>query len=187
MAEAEAPDMDDLERRMDGALGALRQEFAALRTGRASANMLDRVTVEAYGQPTPVNQVATINVPEPRMLTVNVWDKSMVSAVEKAIRNSGLGVNPVVDGTILRLPIPELNEERRREIAKSAGAAAEKARIAIRNVRRDGMDHLKKAKNDGMPEDEQKLYSDEIQALTDRHIESVDKMLSEKERELMQV
>lgn len=187
MTDAEAPDLDDLSRRMDGALEALRQEFAALRTGRASAGMLDRIMVEAYGQATPVNQVATVNVPEPRMITLNVWDKSMVGAVEKAIRSSSLGVNPVVDGTILRLPIPELNEERRRQIAKAASAAAEKARIAIRNVRRDGMDHIKKAKGDGMPEDEQKLYSDEIQGLTDKHIETVDRMLSEKETELMQV
>ncbi len=187
MADAEAPDLDDLSRRMDGALEALRQEFAALRTGRASANMLDRIMVEAYGQATPINQVGTVNVPDPRMVTLNVWDKSMVGAVEKAIRSSGIGINPVVDGTILRLPIPELNEERRRQIAKAAGAAAEKARVAIRNVRRDGMDHLKKAKADGMPKDEQKLYSDEIQALTDTHIGSVDRMLSEKEAELMQV
>ncbi|MEM1421700.1 MAG: ribosome recycling factor [Pseudomonadota bacterium] len=179
--------MEDLNRRMDGAISSLKQEFASLRTGRASANMLDPVTVEAYGSPTPINQVGTINVPEPRMLVVNVWDKSLVGAVDKAIRNSGLGVNPVVDGTLLRIPIPELNEERRRELAKVAGQYAEKARVAIRNVRRDGMDQIKKAKSDGMSEDEQKLYQDEIQSLTDGEVAKVDAALSSKEEEIMQV
>ena len=141
-------DLDDLEKRMVGALGNLRSEFLTLRTGRASASMLDPIQVEVYGAMTPVNQCATINVPEPRMVTINVWDKSNVQAVEKAIRQSGLGINPVVDGTILRLPIPELNEERRRELAKVAGKYAEDARIAVRNVRRDGMDQIKKAKAD---------------------------------------
>ncbi|MEO1491031.1 MAG: ribosome recycling factor [Pseudomonadota bacterium] len=180
-------DLDDLERRMDGALTALRSDFASLRTGRASASMLDAITVDAYGSPTPLNQVGTVNVPEPRMVTLNVWDKSLVNAVDKAIRQSGLGINPVMDGTLLRLPIPELNEERRRELTKVAGQYAENARVAIRNVRRDGMDQIKKAKGEGMSEDEQKLYSDEIQDLTDKSIAKVDESLETKQEEIMQV
>lgn len=179
-------DLDDLQKRMDGALTALRNEFLSLRTGRAAASMLDPVMVEAYGSMTPINQVATINVPEPRMLTVNVWDKTQVAAVDKAIRNSGLGINPVMDGTILRLPIPELNEERRRELAKLAGQYAENARIAVRNVRRDGMDQIKKAKDD-ISEDDQKLWSDEIQSLTDTSIGNIDSALDAKQEEIMQV
>ena len=180
-------DLDDLERRMDGAATSLRADFSTLRTGRASASMLDAVTVEAYGAPMPINQVATVNVPEPRMVTVSVWDKGLVNAVDKAIRTSGLGINPVMDGTLLRLPIPELNEERRRELTKVAGQYAENARIAIRNVRRDGMDQIKKAKDQGMSEDEQKLYSEEIQSLTDAAIEKVDQALETKQEEIMQV
>ncbi|MXU65835.1 ribosome recycling factor [Oceanomicrobium pacificus] len=180
-------DLDALEKRMSGALSALRGEFASLRTGRASASMLDPVMVDAYGSSMPLNQCATINVPEPRMVVVNVWDKGLVNAVDKAIRNSGLGINPVMDGTILRLPIPELNEERRREMAKLGGQYAESARIAIRNVRRDGMDQLKKLKNDGMSEDDVKLWSDEIQELTDKKIAEVDKVLEAKQEEIMQV
>ena len=180
-------DLDDLQRRMDGAMGALKTEFASLRTGRASASMLEPVMVEAYGQRTPINQVGTINVPEPRMVTVNVWDKSMVNAVEKAIRESGLGINPQLNGTIIMLPIPELNEERRRELTKVAGQYAENARIAIRNVRRDGMDQLKKAKSAGMSEDEEKIWADEIQELTDKSIASVDSALETKQQEIMQV
>lgn len=180
-------DLDSLEKRMDGALSALRNEFLSLRTGRASASMLEPVMVDAYGAMTPVNQVATVNVPEPRMVTINVWDKSLVRAVEKAIRQSGLGINPVVDGTILRLPIPELNEERRRELAKVAGGYAESARVAVRNVRRDGMDMVKKAKADGMGEDDQKLWSDEIQTLTDAGIAKIDTALANKQEEIMQV
>lgn len=180
-------DLDDVEKRMDGALASMRNEFLSLRTGRASASMIDPVTVVVYGAVTPINQVATVNVPEPRMLTINVWDKSNVQAVEKAIRQSGLGINPVVDGTILRLPIPELNEERRRELAKVAGKYAEDARIAVRNVRRDGMDQIKKAKNDGMGEDDQKLWSDEIQSLTDSGIKKIDDALAAKQEEIMQV
>jgi len=180
-------DTDALEKRMDGALTALRNEFLTLRTGRASASMLDPVQVDAYGSMMPLNQCATINVPEPRMVLVNVWDKSLVNAVDKAIRNSGLGINPVMDGTILRLPIPELNEERRRELAKLAGQYAENARIAVRNVRRDGMDQLKKAKSDGMSEDDQKIWEDEIQALTDAGIGKIDAALEGKQEEIMQV
>ncbi len=180
-------DVDALEKRMDGALNALKGEFASLRTGRASASMLDPVMVEAYGTPTPVNQLGTITVPEPRMVLVNVWDKSIVNAVDKAIRSSGLGINPQMDGTILRLPIPELNEERRRELAKVAGQYAEHARIAVRNVRRDGMDQLKKAKAAGMAEDDQKLWSEEVQQLTDAAIEKIDSALAVKQDEIMQV
>ncbi len=187
MSEEIEIDLDDLEKRMDGALSNLRNEFLSLRTGRASASMIDPVTVEVYGSVTPVNQVATVNVPEPRMLTINVWDKSNVQAVEKAIRQSGLGINPVVDGTILRLPIPELTEERRRELAKVAGQDAENARIAVRNVRRDGMDQIKKGKADGMSEDDQKLWSDEIQTLTDSGIKKIDDALASKQEEIMQV
>ena len=177
-------DLDAIEKRMDGALGALRTEFASLRTGRASASMLDPITVEAYGQHTPINQLGTINVPEPRMVSINIWDKANVGKVEKAIRNSGLGINPVVDGTIIRLPIPELNEERRRELAKVAGQYAEHARVAVRNVRRDAMDKVKKA---DISEDEAKLYTDEIQSLTDAAIKKVDAALESKQHEIMQV
>ena len=180
-------DLDDLERRVDGAMGALKTEFASLRTGRASASMLEPVMVSAYGAPTPINQVGTVNVPEPRMVTINVWDKSMVGAVEKAIRESGLGINPQTNGTIIMLPIPELNEERRRELTKVAAQYAESARVAVRNVRRDGMDQLKKAKSAGMSEDDQKIWADEIQELTDRHIASIDKALETKQEEIMQV
>ena len=187
MADYEDPDLDDLKRRMDGAMTSLKSEFLTLRTGRASASMVEPVQVDAYGQMTPINQVGTVNVPEPRMITINVWDKSMTGKVEKALRESGLGINPVVDGTIIRLPIPELNEERRRELTKVAAQYAEHARVAIRNVRRDGMDQLKKAKSDGMSEDDHKIWADEIQALTDKAIAAVDAALENKQSEIMQV
>ncbi|WP_370301062.1 ribosome recycling factor [Pseudooceanicola sp.] len=180
-------DTDDLQRRMDGAMANLRTEFASLRTGRASASMLEPVMVEAYGQPTPINQVGTVNVPEPRMVTINVWDKGLVGKVEKAIRESGLGINPQLNGTIIMLPIPELNEERRRELTKVAGHYAEQARVAIRNVRRDGMDQIKKAKADGMSEDDQKFWETEVQDLTDKMIAAVDNALEHKQSEIMQV
>ena len=180
-------DVDDLARRMDGAMVALRNEFASLRTGRASAAMVEPVMVDAYGAMTPINQVGTVNVPEPRMVTINVWDKGLVGKVEKAIRESGLGINPQLNGTIIMLPIPELNEERRRELTKVAAQYAENARVAIRNVRRDGMDQIKKAKADGMSEDDQKFWHDEVQSLTDKHIGDVDKALEEKQAEIMQV
>jgi ribosome recycling factor len=180
-------DLDDLERRMDGAMASLRQEFASLRTGRASATMVEPIMVDAYGSPTPINQVGTVNVPEPRMVTINVWDRSLVNKVEKAIRDSGLGINPVVDGPIIRLPIPELNEERRRELTRVAAQYAEHARVAIRNVRRDGMDRIKKAKSAGMSEDDQKLWESEVQDLTNRHIAAIDKALEHKQEEIMQV
>ncbi len=180
-------DLDDIKRRMDGAHGALRTEFASLRTGRASASMLDPIVVEAYGNRTPINQVGTVNVPEPRMVTINVWDKSMVQAVEKAIRESGLGINPQLNGTIIMLPIPELNEERRRELTKVAAQYAESARVSVRNVRRDGMDQLKKAKADGMSEDDNKIWHDEVQSLTDTAIAAIDAALENKQEEIMQV
>ncbi|MEM7242086.1 MAG: ribosome recycling factor [Pseudomonadota bacterium] len=178
-------DIGALEKRMDGALNALKSEFSSLRTGRASASILDPITVNAYGSQMPLNQCGTVNVPEPRMITVSVWDKGLVGAVEKAIRESGIGINPVVDGAVLRLPIPELNEERRVELTKVAGQYAETARVAIRNVRRDGMDQIKKA--DGLSEDDQKLWSDEVQELTDARIKHVDEMLDIKQNEIMQV
>ena len=180
-------DTDDIERRMDGALSALKTEFASLRTGRASASMLEPVMVDAYGQRTPINQVGTVNVPEPRMVTVNVWDKGLVGKVEKAIRESGLGINPQLNGTIIMLPIPELNEERRRELSKVAGHYAENARVSVRNIRRDGMDQIKKAKADGLSEDDQKLWESEMQEITDRFIKSFDDQLSTKQGEIMQV
>ena len=187
MAEEFILDTDDLTRRMDGAMSNLRTEFASLRTGRASASMLEPVHVEAYGQMTPINQIGTVNVPEPRMVTVNVWDKSMVGKVEKAIRESGLGINPQTNGTIIMLPIPELNEERRRELTKVAGTYAEHARVAIRNLRRDGMDQIKRAKGEGLSEDDQKLWESEVQDLTDRYIKHVDEALEAKQAEIMQV
>ncbi len=180
-------DTDDLERRMEGAISSLRTEFASLRTGRASASMLEPVMVDAYGAPTPINQVGTVNVPEPRMVTVNVWDKGLVGKVEKAIRESGLGINPQTNGTIIMLPIPELNEERRRELTKVAGQYAEGARVSIRNVRRDGMDQIKKAKSDGLSEDDQKFWETEVQELTDKMIAAVDSALDTKQTEIMQV
>ena len=180
-------DTDDLSRRMDGAIASLRTEFASLRTGRASASMLEPVMVDAYGQPTPINQVGTVNVPEPRMVTINVWDKGLVGKVEKAIRESGLGINPQLNGTIIMLPIPELNEERRRELTKVAAHYAESARIAVRNLRRDGMDQIKKAKADGLSEDDQKFWESEVQDLTDTYIKKVDETLEIKQGEIMQV
>ncbi|MCV2881139.1 ribosome recycling factor [Actibacterium sp. XHP0104] len=180
-------DLDDLSRRMDGALASLKHEFSSLRTGRASASMVEPVMVDAYGAMTPINQVGTVNVPEPRMVTINVWDKSLVNKVEKAIMESGLGINPQTNGTIIMLPIPELNEERRRELTKVAAQYAEHARVAIRNVRRDGMDQVKKAKAAGMSEDDQKLWESEVQELTDGAIAKVDKALDVKQQEIMQV
>ena len=187
MAEDFELDTDDLMRRMDGAIASLRSEFASLRTGRASASMLDPVMVDAYGASTPINQVGTVNVPEPRMVTINVWDKSLVGKVEKAIRESGLGINPQLNGTIIMLPIPELNEERRRELTKVAAQYAENGRVAIRNVRRDGMDQIKKAKSDGLSEDDQKFWEGEVQELTDSYVSSVDELLETKQSEIMQV
>ena len=178
----------DLKRRMDSAIDVLKKEFQGLRTGRASANLLEPVTVEAYGSSMPLTQVANINVPEPRMITVSVWDKSMVKAVEKAIRESCLGLNPQADGQSIRVPIPPLNEERRRELQKVAGKYAEQARISVRNVRRDGMDSLKKLEKDGhISQDEQRSHEKEIQVLTDETIKQLDETLAHKEKDIMQV
>jgi len=180
-------DTDSLQRRMDGAMNALKTEFASLRTGRASASIVEPIQVDAYGQMTPINQLGTVNVPEPRMVVINVWDKAMISKVEKAIRESGIGINPISDGPLIRLPIPELNEERRRELSKVAGTYAENAKVAIRNIRRDGMDQIKKAKASGMGEDDQKMWSEEVQELTDKAIAAVDRALEAKQQEIMQV
>lgn len=180
-------DLDAIERRMDGAMNALKTEFASLRTGRASASIVEPIQVDAYGTMTPINQLGTVNVPEPRMVVINVWDKAMIGKIEKAIRESGIGINPVTDGPLIRLPIPELNEERRKQLSKVAATYAENAKIAIRNVRRDGMDQIKKAKASGMGEDDQKMWSDEVQALTDKAIATVDLALEGKQAEIMQV
>ena len=180
-------DIDDLERRMDGALTAMKQEFSSLRTGRASAMMVDTLQVNAYNTMMPLNQCGTINVPEPRMITISVWDRDLVVSVTKAIQESGLGINPIVEGTAIRLPIPELNEERRQQLSKTAAQHAENARIAIRNVRRDGMEQLKKAKADGVSEDEVRLWSGEVQELTDKAIANVDEALEVKRTEIMAV
>lgn len=181
-------DEDDLKRRMDGALESVRKEFGGLRTGRASASLLEPIKVDAYGSPTPINQVGTVSVPEPRMISVQIWDKGMVAAADKAIRNSGLGLNPVVEGQLLRIPIPPLNEERRAELAKLAGNYAENGRVAVRNVRRDGMEALKKMEKDGViSEDEHKSYADDVQKLTDGAIKNIDEALKKKQEEIMQV
>ncbi len=178
----------DLKRRMDGAMEALQKEFAGLRTGRASTSMLEPVTVEVYGSMMPLNQVGTVSVPEPRLLTVQVWDKSVMKSVEKAIRDAGLGLNPQSDGGLIRVPIPELNEERRKELGKVAGKYAEEARIAVRNVRRDGMDVIKKLEKDKqISEDEQKRHADEIQKLTDDFTAKIDKILTDKQKDIMTV
>lgn len=180
-------DTEDLTRRMDGAINALRTEFSSLRTGRASGSMLEPIQVDAYGQMTPINQLGTVNVPEPRMVTINVWDKGMVNKVEKAIRESGLGINPQTNGTIIMLPIPELNEQRRKELTKVAASYAEHARVAVRNLRRDGMDQIKKAQKDGLSEDDVKFWESEVQDMTDKYIKLVDQTLEGKQAEIMQV
>jgi ribosome recycling factor len=181
-------DLGELKKRMDGALEALKREFAGLRTGRAHTSLLDPVMVEAYGAQMPLNQVGTVSVPEPRMLTVQVWDKGMVSKVEKGIREAGLGLNPSNDGNLVRVPIPPLSEERRQELVKVAGRYAEQARVAVRNVRRDGMEALKQQQKDGdLSEDDQRRQADEIQKVTDSHIKLIDESLAAKEAEIMQV
>jgi ribosome recycling factor len=180
--------MSELKRRMDGALEALRREFAGLRTGRASAHLLDTVVVKAYGGEMPLNQVGTVNVPEPRMITVQVWDRSLVTPVEKAIREANLGVNPQSDGQLVRIPIPELSQERRQELTKIAHKYAEQGRVAVRNVRRDGMEMLKKMEKDRkISEDEHRRHNEEVQKLTDDHIQKVDDALAQKEKEILQV
>ena len=181
-------DISDIERRMDGAFEALAREFSGLRTGRASAGLLEPLYVDAYDSQMPMNQVGTISVPEPRLLTVQVWDQTLVKAVERAIMESSLGLNPQTEGNLLRIPIPDLSEERRVELTKVAGQYAEQARIAVRNVRRDGMDRLKKMeKASELSQDDQHLYADEIQSMTDAHIQKIDAALEVKEQEVMQV
>ncbi|MCF8474752.1 MAG: ribosome recycling factor [Emcibacter sp.] len=181
-------DLNDLKRRMKGAIENLKSEFVGLRTGRASVNLMDPVMVDAYGSQMPLNQIATISTPDARMISVQVWDKSMVSSAEKAIRNAGLGLNPVTDGQTLRVPIPELNEERRAELTKVAGKYAEQTRIAVRNVRRDGMDTIKRLEKDSeISQDEQKSFSDRIQKLTDEMIKEIDLLSDIKENEIMHI
>ena len=181
-------DMADLKKRMNGAVEVLRKEFAGLRTGRASASLLEPITVAAYGSEMPLNQVGTVGVPEPRMLSVQVWDKGLVKAVEKAIRTSDLGLNPAVDGTLIRVPIPELSEERRAELARIAARYAEAARVAVRNVRRDGMEQLKKLEKDGeLSQDAQHKVAQQVQELTDSEIKQINDMLAAKESEIMTI
>lgn len=181
-------DTDDIDRRMDGAVASFKSDLGGLRTGRASAALLEPITVDAYGQMMPISQVGTISVPEPRLLSVQVWDKGQVAMVEKAIRESSLGLNPMTEGQLIRIPLPELNEERREELVKVAGGYAEQARVAVRNVRRDGMDQIKKAEKDSeISQDDAKLYADEVQELTDKFIKLIDETLATKEEEIRQV
>ena len=181
-------DLADLDRRMHGALSTLRTELAGLRTGRASSNLVEPLNVEAYGATMPLNQVATVSVPEPRLISIQVWDRAMIQAVEKAIRESSLGLNPIVDGQLIRIPIPELNAERRQELVKVAHKYAEQAKVAVRHVRRDGLAQMKKEEKDGgVGEDEQKKLADEVQKLTDAIIAEIDAVLTSKEAEITQV
>lgn len=185
---SEGIDIKEIKRRMDGAISAFKSDIASLRTGRASANILDPVMVDAYGARTPLNQVANITVPEPRMLSVSVWDKSMVNAVDRGIREANLGLNPIMDGQNLRIPLPDLNEERRKSLVKIAHDYAEKSKVAIRHVRRDGMDGLKKAEKDGViGQDEGRAQSERLQKMTDETISDIDRLLGDKEKEIMQV
>ena len=182
------PDIADVKRRMDSALDTLRKEFGGLRTGRASANLLDPVVVDAYGSSMPLNQVGTVGVPEPRMLTVQVWDKGLVKAVEKAIRDAGLGLNPQSDGALIRVPLPDLNEERRKELVKVAHKYAEAAKVAVRHVRRDGLDIVKKLeKNHEISEDDQERLANDVQKATDGMISEIDQLLAAKEKEILTV
>ena len=181
-------DLDDVRRRMQGAINALKHDLGSLRTGRASPNLLDPLQIEAYGQSMPIGQVATVSVPEPRLLSVSVWDRSMVHAVEKAIRDSDLGLNPLTEGQTIRLRIPEMNEQRRKEMVKVAHKYTEEARIAVRHVRRDGIDRLKKMKKDGvLGEDEERRQEEQVQKATDQSIAEIDQILASKEKEIMQV
>ncbi len=182
------PDLSDVQRRMDGAREALRREFAGLRAGRASVSLLEPITVDAYGSVMPLNQVATIGVPEPRMLTVQVWARGLAGAVEKAIRTAELGLNPASEGQLIRVPIPAISEERRIEITKIASKYSEQARVAVRNVRRDGMEMLKRMEKDHeISKDDHHLWSEEIQSMTDEHIKEIDAALTQKEEEILQV
>ncbi|QQR34934.1 ribosome recycling factor [Devosia oryziradicis] len=183
-----AYDLSDLKTRMQKSIASLRDELAGLRTGRASPSLLEPVTVEAYGSRMPLNQVATVTVPEPRMLSVQVWDRQMANAVEKAIRDSGLGLNPMGEGQVIRVPLPELNEQRRKELAKVAHNYAEAARVAVRHIRRDGMDALKKAEKDGdLSQDDSRVQADLVQKATDAAVAEIDQVLAAKEAEIMQV
>ncbi|HEY2836644.1 MAG TPA: ribosome recycling factor [Rhizomicrobium sp.] len=185
---ADTYNKDELNRRMNGAVATLKSEFGGLRTGRASPALLDPVSVEAYGNVVPISQVGTISTPEARMLTVQVWDKGLAKAVDKAIRDAGLGLNPQMDGQLLRIPLPELNQERRKELSKLASKYAEAARVAVRNVRRDGMELLKKLEKDHkIGQDDHHTKGDELQKLTDAHIKDIDNTLHTKEQEIMQV
>ena len=180
--------LKDLTRRMDGALEALRKEFGGLRTGRASASLLEPVMVQAYGGTVPLNQVASVNVPEPRMITVQVWDRNVVKAVDRAIREAGLGLNPQTEGQVMRVPIPELNEERRRELSRVAARYAEQAKVSVRNVRRDGVEALRRLEKDGeISQDEQRKLQNDVQHLTDEHIKRIDETLAQKDKEILQV
>ncbi|WOI52766.1 ribosome recycling factor [Parvularcula sp. LCG005] len=182
---SDGPNLNELEKRMDGALATLKTEYAGLRSGRATATLLEPVMVNAYGSDMPLNQCGTVGVSDARTLSVQVWDKGLVGAVEKAIRDSGLGLNPVTDGQTVRVPMPPMTEERRRDLAKMTGKYAEAAKVAVRNVRRDGMDEIKKA--DGMPEDDQKKMGEQVQKLTDAKVKVIDEMHAAKETEIMQV
>ena len=185
---ADAYNKDELDRRMNGAVATFKSELAGLRTGRASAALLDPVKVEAYGNIVPINQVGTISTPEARMITVQVWDKGLAKAVDKAIRDAGLGLNPQMDGQLLRVPLPELNQDRRKELSKLAAKYAEAARVAVRNVRRDGMELLKKLEKDHkISQDEHHTRGDVLQKMTDAHIKDIDTALHAKEQEIMQV
>ena len=181
-------DIEDIERRMEASLSSLQTEFMGLRAGRANPAMLETLLVDAYGSKMPLNQVGNVSAPESRLLTVSVWDTTMVPIVEKAIREAGLGLNPMADGQMVRVPLPELNEERREELVKIAGKYSEQCRVAVRNVRRDGMDQLKKGEKDGeISQDEQKSLSEDVQKLTDDYVEKIDQALSQKEAEIRQV
>ncbi len=180
-------DLDDIKRRMQGAVNALKHDLASLRTGRASPSILDPIQVPAYGTPTPISQIATISVPEPRLLSVQVWDRGVVAAAEKAIRESDLGLNPQTEGQVIRLRIPEMNEQRRKELVKVAGKYAEEARVAARHVRRDGLDTLKKLEKEGLSEDDSARYADQVQKATDQTIAEIDQTVAAKEKEILQV
>ena len=180
-------DVENIKKRMNGALESVKNDFKSLRTGRASSSILDSITVEVYGSKMSISQCATINIPEPRLITINVWDKENISVIEKSIQNSGLGINPVTEGNLLRLPLPELNEERRKEISKLAAQFAEQARVSVRNVRKDGMDKIKKLKSEGMSEDDEKFWSEEVQNLTNDFIKQIDEILKIKQDDILKV
>ena len=180
-------DIENIRKRMNGALESVKNDFKSLRTGRASSSILDNITVEVYGSIMPISQCATINVPEPRLITINIWDKENIVAIEKSIQNSGLGINPETEGNLLRLPLPELNEERRKEISKLAAQFAEQAKVSVRNVRKDGMDKIKKLKSEGMSEDDEMFWSEEVQNLTNDFTKQIDEILKIKQDDILKV